>query len=633
MILQCLLLRLKVWRMKRKTIKLFRQIIKAIAPPAQITVSQWAEQNRLLSSESSAEPGKWSNERAPYQRDIMDSINDPLIEKVVMMTCSQAGKNEIINNIIGYFIDIDPCPMMLIEPTLELAEDYSKRRLDPLFRDTKVLKEKVADKKSRTSNNTILNKVFPGGSLSLVGANSPSGLASKPIRILIGDEIGRFPVSAGDEGDPLGLGEKRTITFFNRKKIFVSTPGIKGICRIEDEYLSGTQEKWCKKCPKCGSYEYINIYGIKFDYSKDNKSNYKVWNIVYQCSHCGSEYDEFDWMNTEGKWNADNPDAEKVRSFHVNAFVSPWWRWEDIVKLWLTDKKDPEKYKVVKNTVFGEPWEEEGEFESEDFLLERRENYPAELPEGVLILTASVDVQDDRFEYEVVGYGRGEETWGIEKGLIMGAPDTSDVWQLLSDKLDTVFHFKSGLGLKISCTCVDSGGHYTEEVYKFCKANEHRRIFAIKGMGGSGYPLLYKLYRSKKEHAAVFILGVDSGKAKIMGRLKIKELGPGYCHYPDDERRGYDRIYFKGLVSEKLVRRKQKGQIRLIWEKVAAATKRNEPLDLRNYAQAAYEILNPNLEEVEKRLQNAQLNGDNTLNLQPKKPNKSYGVIKKGIEI
>jgi phage terminase large subunit GpA-like protein len=381
------------------------------------------------------------------------------------------------------------------------------------------------------------------------------------------------------------------------------------------------------------SYQRGNINGVKFDYSKDEKDNYKVWNIVYKCSHCGAEYDEFDWMNTEGKWISDNPSAENVRSFHINAFVSPWWRWEDIVIQWLKAKKDPEKYKVVKNTIFGETWEEEGEFENEDFLLERREEYPAELPDGVLILTASVDVQDDRFEYEVVGYGKGEETWGIEKGIIMGAPDKPETWQLLSDKLDTVFRFKNGIGLKISCTCADSGGHFTEEVYKFCKANEHRRIFAIKGMGGPGYPLLYKLYRSKKENAAVFILGVDSGKAKIMGRLRIKEPGSGYCHYPNDESRGYDRIYFKGLISEKLVRRKLKGQIRLIWEKVAGSTKRNEPLDLRNYAQAAFEILNPNLDEVEKRLQKAILLGEKTANLAPKKPQRKRGVVKKGIEV
>ncbi|HYE80865.1 MAG TPA: phage terminase large subunit family protein [Clostridia bacterium] len=618
--------------MKQKTIDLFKKIVKSVAPPPQITISQWAEKNRVLSRESSSQPGKWSNEKAPYQVEIMDAITDPLIEKVIAMMCSQSGKNEILNNAVGYFIDIDPCPILWIEPSLGDAEDYSKRRLDPLFADTKVLRDKVSEKKSRDSDNTILYKEFPGGSISLVGANSPRKLASKPIRVLIADEISGFPVSSGKEGDPLKLAEKRTITYPNRKKIFVSSPGIKGACRVEEEYLAGTQEKWRKKCPECGTLEYINLNGVKFKHSKDEKGNYKVWDIIYQCSQCGAEFDEYDWMRAEGKWIADNPNAEKIRSFHINAFVSPWWKWEDIILEWLKVKKDPAQYQVFKNTVLGETWEEEGEFENEDVLLERREEYPAEIPDGVLLLVASVDVQDDRFEYEVVGYGRGEETWGIEKGMIMGVPDKPGTWQLLSDKLDTVYHFGNGLGMKIACSCVDSGGHYTDEVYKFCKANERRRIFAIKGMGGPGYPLLYKLYRSKKEKAAVFILGVDSGKAKITGRLKIIEKGPGYCHFPKDESRGYDRQYFKGLISEKLVKEKQKGQIRLVWKKVASATKRNEPLDLRNYAQAAFEILNPNLEEFEKRLKNAIIEGKNTMESLRNKPKRKYGVIKKGLE-
>lgn len=618
--------------MKKNTIDLFKRIIKSVAPPPQITVSQWAEQNRVLSKESSSEPGKWSNEKAPYQVEIMDSITDPAIEKVIAKLCSQSGKNEILNNAVGYFIDIDPCPILWLEPSLGDAEDYSKRRLDPLFTDTKVLRDKVSEKKSRDGDNTILYKEFPGGSITLVGANSPRKLASKPIRVLIADEISGFPVSSGKEGDPLKLAEKRTITYPNRKKIFVSSPGIKGACRVEEEYLTGTQEKWCKKCPECGKYEYININGVKFKHSKDDKGNYKVWDIVYQCSHCGAEFDEYDWMRTEGKWIADNPNAEKVRSFHVNAFVSPWWKWEDIILEWLSVKKDPSQYQVFKNTVLGETWEEEGEFENEDFLLEKREEYPAELPNGVLILTAAVDVQDDRFEYEVVGYGKEEETWGIEKGIIMGVPDKPETWQMLSDKLESVYRFENGLGFKIACTCVDSGGHFTSEVYKFCKKNEHRRIFAIKGMGGPGLPLIHKLYRSKIEKAAVFILGVDSGKSKIMGRLKIKEPGAGYCHFPLNEGKGYDRIYFKGLISEKLARRKQKGQIKLLWEKIGSSGKRNEPLDLRNYAQAAFEILNPNLVEIEKRLEKALLSGQNTLNLEKKKTKKHRGVLKKGLD-
>lgn len=409
--------------MEDKTISLFQDCMKGFAPPPDIKVSRWAEENRVLSRESSAEPGKWRNDRAPYQVEIMDATNDPEVEEIIAKTCSQVGKNEIINNIIGYFIDIDPCPILLIEPTLELAEDYSKRRIAPLINDTKVLHEKVSDFKSRDSSNTILSKNFPGGSLVLVGANSPRGLASKPIRVVIADEIDGFPASAGEEGDPLSLAEKRTITFINRKKIKVSTPTIKGASRIDEEYMKGTREVWKKECPHCGEYIYINLHGIKFQYAKDELGNYSVWDIVFQCPACLEEYDEFVWKNQPGEWVAENPSATKIRSFHLNAFVSPWWFWEDIIKQWLTVKKDPEQYKVFTNTVLGETWEEKGDIESEDFLLKRREEYTADLPEGVLILTCGVDVQGDRLEYEIVGWGSGEESWGIQRGYILSDPE------------------------------------------------------------------------------------------------------------------------------------------------------------------------------------------------------------------
>jgi phage terminase large subunit GpA-like protein len=613
---------------QKKTIDLFQKILKAVAPPPSLTISEWADRYRKLSSETSAEPGQWRTDRAPYQRGIMDAVSDPDVEKIVVMSSSQVGKSEIILNVIGYFIDNDPCPMLLIQPTIETAQDFSKRRIAPMIRDTEVIRDKVADSKTRDTNNTILMKVFPGGFLAIGGANSPAGLASRPIRILLADEIDRYPDSAGSEGDPLALAEKRTITFWNKKKIYVSTPTIKGISRIEDEYEQGTQEKWCLKCPNCGKYQFINLYGIKFEYEKDEKGNYKVWDVNFQCPDCLEKFNELTWKGRPGKWIADNPNVKGARSFHLNSFVSPWVSWEEIIKEWLRVKKDPEQYKVFKNTVLGQTWEEKGEIESEDFLLERREEYPADLSGGVLLLTAGVDVQDDRLEYEVVGWGKGQESWGIEYGFIMGRPDDPTTWQLLSDKLDQVYYFKNGLGLKVACTCVDSGGHYTSEVYRFCKANEHRRIFAVKGKGGPGIPLIHKIYRSKKENAAVFILGVDSGKSTIMSRLKIKQPGDGYCHFPLQEERGYDRQYFKGLISEKLVRRKRNGQIRLVWEKINES-QRNEPLDIRNYALAALNILNPNFESLEKRLKSGKKSETDTA----KTPKRRRGVIRKGIQI
>jgi len=603
-----------------------------VAPPPDLKISDWADQYRKLPKETSAEPGQWRTERAPYQRRIMDSINDPEVEKVVVMSSSQVGKSEIVINVMGYYIDVDPCPMLMIQPTIETAQDFSKRRIAPSIKAADSLREKVADSKSKSGNNTILMKSFPGGFLALGGANSPAGLASRPIRILLADEIDRYPESAGSEGDPLKLAEKRTTTFWNKKKVYVSTPTIKDASRIEDEYKKGTQEKWKLKCPHCGDYQYIHLQNVKFEYEKDKKGNYKVWDLKYECTECHSKFDEHTWKNQSGKWVAENDDVIKTRSFHLNAFVSPWTPWEEIIEEWLTVKKDPEQYKVFKNTMLGLPWEEKGEIEDEEFLLKRREEYEADVPDGVLLLTAGVDVQDDRLEYEIAGWGKGQESWGIEYGMIMGAPDMPSTWQMLSDKLDQTFRTESGKGMKVTCTCVDSGGHFTSDVYKFCKKNEHRRIFAIKGRGGPGIPLIDKIYRSKKENAAVFILGVDSGKSTIMSRLKIKERGDGYCHFPANKERNYDRSYFQGLISEKLVRRKRSGQYRMVWEKISP-NQRNEPLDLRNYALAALNILNPSFDALEKRLKQKGNGSVSTSNSKSRRKKKRRGVVNKGVSV
>lgn len=617
--------------MEQKTIQLFRRILKAVAPPADIKPSEWAEQNLIL-NESALSTGKWKPDTAPYQSEIMDAIIDPDVEKIVLMGASQGGKNVIINTIISYFIDVDPCPIMLIEPTLELAEDYSKRRLAPLIKDIKVLRDKIHEAKSRDSNNTILLKLFPGGSLNLVGANSPRSLASKPIRIIIGDEIDGFDVSSGKEGDPLKIADRRATTFWNRKKIYASTPLAEETSRIKKEYEKGTQEKWCFECPHCGGYQYINLSGIKFEHEKDEKGNYKVWDITFQCPACLEKFDEYTWKEQPARWVAYNPGAKKVRSFHWNAFIYPWMSWEEIIIEWLTVKNDPEQHKVFRNTIEGETWEETINHEEYDYLLKRREEYPADLPDGVLILTCGVDTQDDRLEYEIVGWGKGEQSWGIEYGIILGKPDQPATWQMLSDKLDQVFRFKSGLGLKVACTFVDSGGHYTSEVYTWCHKNEHRKVFAVRGMSKPGLPLIHSKGRSKKENCLYFNLGVDGGKNKILSRLKIDQPGDGYCHFPADEKRGYDRAYFEGLLSEHLVPVRSGGKIKLEWRK-RKTNVRNEPLDVRNYAQAAFYLLPVNLDALEKRIKESEKSGQIETRLTRPVPKRPHGVVKKGIEI
>jgi phage terminase large subunit GpA-like protein len=588
--------------MKKKTIQLFRKIVKSVAPPPRLTISEWADRNRKLSRETAANPGQWRT--APYQREIMDCVTDPRIEKVVVMSSSQVGKSEIINNVIGYYIDVDPGPMLMVQPRIEDAEDYSKRRIAPMIRDTEVLAEKVADSKTRDVNNTILMKVFPGGFLAMGGANSPAGLASRPIRILLCDEVDRFPDSAGSEGDPIKLAEKRTITFWNRKMIFVSTPTIKGASRIEQEYELGTQEKWCVECPNCGNYHAIVLRDIRFEHEvhvAGNRKIYQVDDVFWRCPTCLEQYDEHTMKRQPARWIAENPVAinNGVRSFWLNTFVAQWVSWKKIVKEFLESKDDPEKLKVFYNTTLGESWEDRGEQMEEDTLLNRRESFPADLPDGVLLLTAGVDTQDDRLEYEIVGWGHGHESWGIEYGVIIGRPDNLQTLQQLDDVLNRVYRFADGKGLKVACTCIDSGGHFTSEIYKYTKRNEHRRILAVKGQGGPGIPLIHKLTRKNKENALLVILGVDDGKSQIYSSLRVEEPGPKYCHFPLD--RGYDRFYFQGLLSEKLVPRKKNGVTRYVWEKISSSA-RNEALDVRNYALAAREILNPNYDALERRL-------------------------------
>lgn len=574
---------------RKHTLNLFKKIAKITAPPPKLTVSQWADKYRVLSKESSAEHGKWNTDRAPYQREIMDAINNPDYEEIVVMSSAQVGKSEIINNIIGYHIDYDPSPMLLMQPTLEMAEAYSKDRIAPMIRDTPSLAKKVNSPKAKDGNNTLLQKKFPGGHLTLVGANSPASLASRPVRIVLADEVDRFPLSAGTEGDPLSLAHKRTKTFWNRKKISVSTPTIKGSSRIEAEYNESTMEQWCVSCPSCGKFQPYVWEQIRFD------------PIGMECAYCKSLHTEVEWKSRPGKWIARNPGARK-RGFHLNAFASPWESWENIIHEFKEAKrKGPETLKTWKNTTLGEPWEEKAQEHDHTKLMQRREEYKHDIPEGVLVLTAGVDVQDDRLEVEIVGWGLGETSWGIEYKIFYGDPGQQAVWDQLDAFLQKDWFTPNGVKLSISATCIDSGGHYTQEVYEFCKAREYKRVFAVKGKGGSGTPFISKPSKvGIKKDTYLFTIGVNEGKDTIYGRLKIEDQEkPGYCHFPLNKEKGYDEAYFIGLTSEYKKPKRVNGLIRYEWVK-RSSNVRNEPLDLRNYALAALRILNPDLEYLHK---------------------------------
>ena len=594
--------------------------VRNFKPPEALTVAEWADRYRRLSPESSAEAGPWRTSRTPYLKEPMEAFTDPKVKKIVMVAASQVGKSEFELNIIGYIIDQDPGSVLFVQPTLDDAKKFSRLRIAPMVRDSKRLKAKVSDIKAKDSGNTILQKSFPGGMLTITGSNSASALASTPARYILGDERDRWAVSAGTEGDPWALAEARQATFYNAKAVEVSTPTIKGASNIENSYYQGTQERWCHQCPECGEYGEIIFDRIRFDTSCIKVRGKKVYTIngpiSWVCPHCGCLSTEDTMRKQPAKWIANNPEAYATgtRSFWLNAFSSPWTPWQKIILKFLHAKDDPQKLKVVFNTLFGEVWEDRGDGVDEDTMLSRREDYgtnadgsPVELPEGVLVLTCGVDTQDNRLEYEVVGHGHYGETWGIKKGYIMGKPDSPEVWQRLDDVIDHVYKFKnSERGLKISITCIDSGGHYTQEVYEACRARKNKRVFAIKGKGGDGVPFVsppskVPIRDNKKVTCWLYTLGVDAGKAAIKSATEVQEAGPKYCHFPSGDSYGYDSYYFNGLLSERLeITQTKRGNV-WAWVKLPGH-QRNEALDCRNYAMAGFKIIDPDTFAVEQRL-------------------------------
>lgn len=599
-----------------RTITLFNKILKGFAPPDNLNVSEWAEKYRVLTSGTSAEAGPWRTSRTPYLEEPMKAFTDPRVDHIVLVSASQTGKSEFELNCLGYIIHEDPGGVLYVHPTVDDGKKFSRTRVAPMIRESKVLREKVAADKGRDASNTVLQKVFPGGMVTITGSNAPSALASNPCRYIIGDEMDRWARSAGKEGDPWELARARQTTFYNRKAIEVSTPTVLGDSRIAASFETGTRERWCHRCPDCGEFVNIQWKDIRFTYDTVPHGVSKSYiahkdDIYWVCPKCGTAHEEREMRAQPQKWVAENPEAiqKGCRSFWLNAFCSPWTSWYTIVQKYLDAKDDPDKLEVIYNTLFGLLWEKRGDVPDNEAMLSRREHYEAELPEGVLLLTIGVDTQDDRLEYEVVGHGAWGETWGIQKGEILGRPDVEDtdgVWKSLDEIIDRVWKFGDGRGLRASMTLIDSGGHYTKDVYYQCSQRFHKKVFPIKGRGGEGYPYtqipkkqVIEINGSKLGEVWLYTLGVDAGKSKIMGNIRVQTPGQRYCHFPSNDGRGYDATYFDGLLSEHLTLTKGRNGSggKWIWEKLPGH-KRNEPLDIRNYALAAASILNPDWDKL-----------------------------------
>jgi phage terminase large subunit GpA-like protein len=460
-------------------------VVKALAvlkPPPDLTISDWADQNRRLSSEASAEPGQWRTSRAEYQRGIMEAVSDPATETVVIMSSSQVGKTEVLNNSVGYHIDQDPAPIMVVMPTERDAETWSKDRFSPMARDTPCLQDKIANPKSRDGNNKILHKRFPGGHLTIVGANAPSGLASRPIRLLLCDEVDRYPFSAGAEGDPVNLAKKRTVTFWNRKIVLVSTPTNKGASRIEAAFEESDQRRFWVPCPACRAEQLLTWGQVKW--GKDENGGHRPETARYHCADCDAAWkDETRWSAiSKGRWIADAP-FNGTAGFHLNEIYSPWVRLEAMAKAFLSARAGgDETMKTFINTSLGETWMESGEAPDWQRLQGLKEDWNAgTVPAGGLFLTAGVDVQKDRIEVDVWAWGKGLQSWLIDHIVIEGGPGDQACWQKLSDLLGRTWTHASGTPMTIARLAIDTG-YETAAVYAWARQVGFAQVAPVKGV-------------------------------------------------------------------------------------------------------------------------------------------------------
>jgi phage terminase large subunit GpA-like protein len=569
-------------------------LMDGLRPEQPLTVSEWADKHRRLSSKASAEPGPWRTSRTPYLREPMDCLSSTsAVQRVVMMFAAQTGKTEAGANWLGYVIDHAPGPMLMVQPTVDMAKRLSKQRLESLINDTPVLSEKIAPARSRDSGNTMFSKEFPGGMMILTGANSATGLRSTPCRYIFCDEIDAFPSDVDGEGDPVSLAEKRATTFARRKILLTSTPTVKDFSRIEAEFERSDQRRFYVPCPCCNVMQWLKWPQLKWE-------NNEASTAAYECEVCHERFAEIHKpaMLRRGEWRATAPSNGKTAGFHLSGLYSPlgWLSWAEMVDDFLRAKTDAPMLKSFVNTRLAETWEEDFASKvSADGLLERCEHYEAAMmPEGGLALTVGVDVQDNRLAISVWAWGRDEEGWLLDHQEIYGDPSRQELWKQLDEVVLREWPHAVGRPMRPDVVAIDSGGHFTAEVYQYARERGRQGVVAIKGQSQRGKPPIGKgskvdvnhQGRTLKRGAMVYLVGGDTVKTTLFGRLKHNEQGAGFLHF----HMGTTGEYFEQLTAEKQVLRYNRGGFPTReWVKKPSA--RNEALDCLVYAYAGLNLM------------------------------------------
>lgn len=576
------------------TASLWRASARGHRPPRRVPVSEWAERNRVMPLGLSPEPGPFRLARTPYIREPMDcfSPHHPA-QEIVITGGSQLAKTEVLLSVVGYYIDLDPCSMLVVYPTVDTgAKRFSQLRLKPLIDTTPSIRAKVPEAKSRDSGSSMYTKEFPGGVLFMTGANSGAGLRMMPIRVLLGDEVDAYPRSVGEEGDPISLAKRGTQNFWNRKIGWFSTPLFEGSSLIWLLYLESDQRKYFVPCQHCGEMQTVEEERIVWPKNEP-------WNAMFHCLHCGAGMDRA-WkirMLPRGEWRPQAPGPGKAWGYHIPGLISPWRTWEGIAREKIAAAKSPEKMQTYVNLTVGMPWKEPSDAPGWQRLYDRRESYPAGRAPSpdVLFLTAGVDVQMNRIEVDVWGWGLDKQSWLIDSRVIHGDTARAETWAELGPMLNETWPSPRG-PMRLARLAVDSGA-FTQYVYAWARTQPRDRVMVVKGVEGFNRTVpvatpqkLDKTSQGKRVRRgiAVWPVHVNVFKSELYGWLRMdrptEESGEPY---PE----GYVHIFEVGeewvrqLTAERHVIGKDKhGYPMHKWELDYA---QNHALDKRNYARAA----------------------------------------------
>jgi phage terminase large subunit GpA-like protein len=567
-----------------------------VRPRPRLTGSEWVERFLVLPSSTTRQAGRVRLSVTPYLRDVLDAVTDRHVQQVTFIAPSQSAKTTFVLAVMGYYIHQEPSPTLAVQPTVEMAEDFSKGRFTPTLEASPALRKLIAAPRSRQSANTILSKQYPGGQADFAGANSPAGLASRPKRLVLFDEVDRYPAEAGTEGDPIKIGVARTTSYQRSRKIVVITSPTDEPEEAPDgrwygsrgwrEYVKGSMEVWEVACPACGHWQVLDFDRLRWEAEGDTVDRESVH---YPCASCEHPIRDSNRPAMPGRWRATNPSADPThRSFHLEGLSAAFALWDELAKEFREVNKDPVLFKTFVNTKLGRLWKDRRIEGLKDALRARAKRYAPDgqewaVPREAALLTAGVDVQHDRLELVVRAWGVGEESWLVERAILRGDTSQPHVWATLEEyRAGRTWKHELGARLRIRAMCVDAGdGSHAKRVYDYCAPRRSDGVYAVKGHGEFSAPILPRKPTVVKP-GKLWVIGVNAITERIYRRLNMTERAAGYLHlneYADDD-------YVSQLLSEERVTDPKTRKRRFVPRRGT----RNEVLDCEKYAYAALHL-------------------------------------------